>query len=185
MKYIIFLVIFLEVGCISKIPVIEKNLLQFKEVRKLIVNKTTLAEIEKTFGNPTSKSSSIDFITFHYDNPVTGDQRLMLTFSEKNNLLSNALWVPFDNEPEYQLASAMTEFKGFKFRETKEKENNPHATSKGASLFIDESNGVTIRFNQDEKIVEAIAIYSNRSGRVPSNDFQKKEPYNLGEGYNK
>jgi hypothetical protein len=159
----------------------ERRQLNFSQIRSLKVGHSKLIEVERLFGSPTQRSHLNGIQTLRYDDPSTGDQRLTVNFSEGDQILTDILWIPLEVEPEYGLSGAKAGFLGHTFKEVRESENNPHLNSQGVTLFIDDSTGVTIRYNESDKIVEAIAIYSASNRAPAAKKRSMNAPYTLGE----
>lgn len=173
-KLFILILLIFEISCVTKPSVYSLN---FNKIRNLEIGKTTEIEAKKIFGNPISKTQSENYYTVQYNDHKTGAQRLSLSFTSKDKILSSILWVPKVDENEYTLEGAKAGFKNSDFKDLNESDENPHALSSGNFWLVDKNLGVTIRYNKEFKTVDAIGLYSSTL-RVPTEQSEReKTPY--------
>lgn len=180
MIFKIVLITFLLSACVTK-NANSSSSLAYENIRNFVVGSTTQADVLATLGSPTNAAAEGEHLLVSYDDPKTGAQRLSLSFSSKTDKLSSVLWIPKESEKEYSLKQAQEGFKNASFKEVVNERKNPHALSLATVSYIDSKSGVTIRYNQNQKAVEAIAIYDG-SVRIPAGQNKTDQiPYTLGQ----
>jgi hypothetical protein len=179
MRLAILLFILFGAACATKDHIQSSRVIRYDQVRSLNVGQMNESQVIELFGQPDQRINSKDYYTFMYNDPITGDQRLSLDFLNKDTKLINVLWLPRWDERESFLDKVRADFKNATFKETRENNENPHALSLPALFYMDKNLGVTIRYSQKEKRVEAISIYSV-SHRLPAEAPAREHiPYTL------
>lgn len=179
MKLVILLFMLFGTACATRNRIQSGQIIRYDQVRSLNVGQMNEDQVIKLFGQPDQRIDSKDYYTFMYNDPVTGDQRLSMDFLSKDAKLINVLWLPRWDESESFLDKVRTDFRNAIFKETRENNENPHALSLPALFYMDKNLGVTIRYSQKEKRVEAISIYSV-SHRLPAEAPTREHiPYTL------
>lgn len=92
-----------------------------------------------------------------------------MNFDKKTQKLTGYLWIPTESDKEASLAQAKSYFQGAQFIESAD-HKDIHA--KSVVLLVDKNQGITIRFDQNRNIVEAIAEYNGLS-RSPATSNKK------------
>lgn len=176
MKYFIIPLIFFLTACATFNSNIVSNSLNFENVVNFKPGLDDERTVLKLLGNASRREDKESYYTLLYDEPTTGLHRLSMNFSLDSKELLSILWIPKENEKEFSIEKAKTSFKEAHFREIRDNNKNPHITMEIIS-YVDDQAGITIRYNQSRKIVEAIAKF-NAFKRIPANLTRESEvPY--------
>jgi hypothetical protein len=180
MKYITLSSVFFLTACASNPASRQLTSLQYDKVLNLGIGVSNESDVVKALGVPTNRNEKNGYYTLNYVDQTTGFQRLSVNFLSAGGKLSGILWIPRQDEKESTLVEAKAGFKQANFKEIRNEDSNPHFIS-GVISIVDEKSGVTIRYDQRAKMVEAIARY-DVSSRVPATtDGKNKAPYTFGD----
>jgi len=175
----ILLILFLS-ACVTGTKISKVDSLNFEQVRSLALSSSTENEVVDVLGQPTGRTDKVGYYTLHYDSS-NGLQRLSINFSTESHKLSSALWIPREGEKEYSLTQAKAVFSGASFKEVINSNNNPHSISLDAVSYIDEKTGVTIRYDREQNVVEAIAMFDVNTRLPAGTDTKDKTPFTFGD----
>ncbi len=180
MKTVMFAFLLLISGCGTGSVLQKTSAMQFEQVQQFVLGGTSESEIVTKLGVPATRVEKDGYYILSYNDSRTGVQRLSLNIGSASQKLISLLWIPQEEEPEFNLVEAKSRFQNAKFTETKEDTSSPHALS-SITLFRDDKAGITIRYNHLRQYVEAIAKF-NTTERVPATIPKPKENrYTIGD----
>ncbi len=161
--YIIFS-LFVCTSC-SSLPV--KNSLNYSKLKIFDFSSTTKKDVIDQLGQPDDIIFRNNHQTLLYNDKVKKYHRASINISTSTNLVTGYVWVPFPNEKEFKIDTAMSDFDKASFKETEDPNTvNAHYISYTVQL-VDERNGITIMYNKSTKSVDAIAFF-NKLDRTTS-----------------
>lgn len=165
MSRIIFILIFLLTGCASRSVHHSARNLSLNDLKDITVGKTTESELVVILGEPYSRNQRNGYYTLNYDTFDAKAQRVSATFSEQGVLIGY-LWIPSHEDQEIDLEKAKRLFNGVKFKISETTVPTSHNSTK-IVVYSDDSAGISIRYNKNNNVVEAIAFH-NRGDRLPT-----------------
>lgn len=153
----------------------EINYIDLKKI--VLANESEDAALRK-LGPADDRILNEKTFTLQYNDAKSGLPRFLLTFLNESKKIDNAIWIPNSNESEYTLKGALATFASSSFKEVPEKNLNTHHISLGAISYIDQKDGISLKYDRDHKVIEAIGFYRSDS-RYPAENKTKKDetPY--------
>lgn len=148
-------------GCASA----PQNKISFEKTRALEVGRSTVSDFELIFGAKVERTDKEGYYTLNYFESASGLQRVSANFDAKTNILVSYLWIPGEGEKELSLSGAKDLFRKLILEPESDKDKS-HFISK-VITYADKKSGVSIRYNESNDIVEAIAVYEPKN-RVPT-----------------
>ncbi|MGE3760585.1 MAG: hypothetical protein AB7H97_22665 [Pseudobdellovibrionaceae bacterium] len=155
--------------------------LSYERVFEFKIGESLESDIVEVLGVPENRFENKGYYVLNFSDPRTGYQRISLNFTSADKKLNSILWIPFKGEKESSLEELKELTENRVLEEEQEDNYNPHFIMPKVVLLRDKKNGLVIRYNKDQDLVEAIAKYDVLN-RLPANTEKKTRiPYTLGE----
>lgn len=153
----------LLLGCSSISGQKKTDQLDYVTISNFKIGSTSEEEIYRVLGQPSSVVDKNDVSILHYNDFESGFQRLSMTIQASDRKLQSYIWLPKENELESSLDKVQKNFPNSKYQKFPEVSQSSHMVSSDIVLYVDESAGVSIRYDQKRNEVEAIGIFDPRN----------------------
>lgn len=173
---IIWVLIIIPGLACSTLPQTEasKPQVTFDVARSILTRFKNQQEVVDGLGKPSEKSlEKTGQECWNYNEPVTGYQRLTITFGVDKRTQS-VLWIPLENEREAKLDGILAQYQDLKISPIETKEVAPPHDLNTETIFSD-SKTISILHSDHLKRVEAVSWFVGEDRRLPSSDLLTKK----------